>query len=159
MSYVLGNTVGTQVAGGSTCGNGITQLTSVWQFDLDLISNNLIIANAYANTIIRWFLGDNQWTLVAGINGVSNKTLTTFNLVGDVKLDPMGNMYAADLYNHRIQFFLTQQSSGTTIIGMTGLSGSNATLLNQPGWLILDTQLNIYVSDMANHRRQKYLRY
>ena len=71
----------------------------------------------------------------------------------------MGNMYVGDLYNHRIQFFLSQQTSAITIIGVTGVNGKNATLLNQPGAIILDSQLNIYVSDMENHRIQKYLRY
>ena len=159
MSYLLGNTVGTQVAGGSTCSNTNTRLSSAWGFYLDSVSNSLIIANSHANTIVRWILGDNQWTLIAGINGIANKTSTTFNVACDVQLDPMGNMYVGDLYNHRIQFFLSQQTSATTIIGVTGVNGKNATLLNQPCEIILDSQLNIYVSDMENHRIQKYLRY
>ena len=86
-------------------------------------------------------------------------TSTTFNEPSDVTLDPMGNMYVADLYNHRIQFFQPGESVGTTIVGITGQPGNNATMFNQTSSLILDNQLNIYVVDRYNHRIQKFLRY
>jgi hypothetical protein len=66
----------------------------------------------------------------------------------------MGNLYVADRDNHRIQFFLVGQSNGTTIAGITGISGTNSTLLNVPRSLALDNQLNLYVVDTSNHRIQ-----
>jgi len=71
----------------------------------------------------------------------------------------MGNMYVADRLNHRIQFFLSGQSVGRTIAGITGVNDTNATALNEPRWVALDKQLNLYVSDISNHRVQMFKRY
>ena len=68
----------------------------------------------------------------------------------------MGNVYVADTGNHRVQFYFAGQSNGTTIAG-TGISGTNATSLNSPWSLALDSQLNLYVADTNNHRIQKFL--
>jgi len=76
-----------------------------------------------------------------------------------VSLDPMGNIYVADMANHRIQVFLSGQSIGRTIAGITGINGPNATALNEPRWVTLDKQLNLYVSDTSNHRVQMFKRY
>jgi hypothetical protein len=74
-------------------------------------------------------------------------------------MDPMGNIYIADTVNHRIQFFLSGQSNGTTIAGVTSVSGNNSTLIYYPYGVALDSQLNLYVVDTGNHRIQKFLRY
>ena len=76
-----------------------------------------------------------------------------------VTLDPLGNMYVADSNNQRIQLFLVGQSTGITVAGTTGIYGSTASLFYFPYWVILDKQLNLYVSDTANHRVQKFVRY
>ena len=46
-----------------------------------------------------------------------------------------------------------------TIAGITGILGANASLLNSPISVVLDTQLNLYVSDGENHRIQKFMRF
>ena len=46
-----------------------------------------------------------------------------------------------------------------TIAGITGILGANASLLNNPVSVVLDTQLNLYVSDTVNHRIQKFMRF
>ena len=71
----------------------------------------------------------------------------------------MGNIYVVDRDNRRIQFFLSGQSNGKTIAGITGITGVNASLFNNPVSVVLDTQLNLYVSDYSNHRVQKFMRY
>ncbi len=91
-----------------------------------------------------------------GISGIDSISL--YNPVG-VTMDPMGNIYVADSGNHRIQFFLAGQSNATTITGTTGISGINANQLSFPYWVILDNQLNLYVSDTFNNRVQKFVRY
>ena len=53
-------------------------------------------------------------------------------LLVDITLDSMGNVYVADTYNDRIQFFLAGQSNGTTIAGITGSAGSTPDLLDGP---------------------------
>ncbi|CAF1096715.1 unnamed protein product [Rotaria sordida] len=159
MSYLPGSTNGTVIAGGNGSGTSSTQLMNPIGLCFDSSSNSLLIANYGAHNIVRWVLGATSWTLVAGITGSAGSTSTQLNSPMDVTLDSMGNIYVADSSNHRIQFFLAGQSNGTTIAGITAVGGSTSTQLNSPSSVIVDTQFNLYVSDFANHRVQKFLFY
>jgi sugar lactone lactonase YvrE len=160
MRYLLNNSSRTVVAGGNGQGITTTQLYYPHAFVYDSLSKSLLIANYGANNIVRWILGANSWTLVAGSNaGTSGTTSTLLYGPTDVMLDPMGNMYVADRTNHRIQFFPFGQSNATTIAGITGISGNNSTMLYYPNSITLDNQLNLYVLDHYNDRVQKFLRY
>lgn len=150
---------GTVVAGGNGPGNNSNMLSRPYDLIYESISRNLIIPNFDSHNIVRWVLGANSRTVIAGDprgNSGSNSTLLR-NPVG-IKMDPMGNIYVADANNHRIQLFMTGQSNGITIAG-NGTAGSSTHQLNIPYGLILDNQLNLYVADTHNHRIQKYLRY
>ena len=160
MKYEVGSLNGILIAGGQGPGTNVTQLNSPRGICYDSLSNSLFITNYGANNIIRWKLGDTQWTLIAGsINGVTGSTSTTLRFPTDFMFDILGNMYVADSHNHRIQFFLPNQFNGTTILGITGISGSNNSLLNFPFSIVFDSQLNMYVADVDNHRVQKFIRY
>lgn len=160
MSYTLSTTVGTLVAGGNGAGNSNMQLNDPRGLYFDSPTNSLIIANRGTNNVIRWVIGASNWTLVAGnIDGSIGNDSIGFNNPWDVTLDPMGNIYVADRYNHRIQFFQAGQTNGTTIAGVTGLSGTSSTRLNEPLSIALDSQLNLYVADTQNNRIQKFTRY
>jgi len=76
-----------------------------------------------------------------------------------VTFDPMGNMYVADRNNQRIQLFMNGETEGITIAGVTGITGSNSILLNQPWSIELDNQFNLYVADSSNNRIKKFVRY
>jgi DNA-binding beta-propeller fold protein YncE len=126
----------------------------------DSPSNSLIIANRYGHNIVRWTLGDNKWTLIAGsTNGTKGTSSTLLNSPFGVTLDPMGNVYVADTSNNRIQLFLARQLTGITVAGLTGVRGNDSNLLYAPYSVVLDSQLNLYVADRNNNRVQKYLRY
>jgi DNA-binding beta-propeller fold protein YncE len=160
MSYASGASSGTVVAGGN--GNGISpsQLSLPFGIYFDSFSNSLTIVNSDQNTVVRWVLGASNWTLLAGnINGTAGNTSTFLNGPRGVTLDPMGNLYVADALNHRIQLFMSGQTDGITIMGTTGVMGSNATLFNRPYSVAFDGQLNIYVADAHNYRIQKFVRY
>jgi len=158
MSYASGAMNGTRLLGGSGLSN--TQLLAPVGIHLDFYSNSLIIANYGAHNVVQYPLGGTSWTLLAGnISGFAGNTSTSFNYPLDVVVDPMGNMYVAERDNSRIQFFNGGQSIGSTIAGITGVTGSNATTFNLLSSLCLDSQLNLYVSDSGNHRIQKFLRY
>ena len=159
MRYLPNATSGAQVADGNSCGNNYGQLNRVYGFHLDLLTNSVIIANAFGHNVVRWRFGESNWTRLSGTPGVQGATSTMFYEPSDVTLDPMGNIYVVDFRNHRIQFFWADESIGTTLTGVTGQLGNNATLLYFPSSLILDNQLNIYVADWYNHRIQKFLRY
>ncbi|CAF1314718.1 unnamed protein product [Adineta steineri] len=155
MQYLLNASSGTVVAGGNGAGSGITQLAYPYGLAFDSSSNSLLIANAQNNNIVRWVLGASSWTLVIGSpNGLNGSTSTLLNQPIGITLDPMGNIYVADSGNHRIQFFIAGQSNGTTVAGVTGSPGISQNHLNSPFWVIVDNQLNLYVSDTFNNRVQ-----
>ena len=151
---------GTIVAGNNTAGVAPTQLNRPRGVYFDSISNSIIIANQGASNIVRWSIGASNWTLVAGsLSGGASSASNRFRSPEDVILDPMNNLYVADSSNHRIQFFFDGQTNGSTIAGFTGVNGSNASSFNSPTGVALDSQLNLYVCDLRNHRVQKFLRY
>ena len=160
MRYTSNNSFGTIAAGGNGQGTNSNQLYEPIGIHFDAISNSLFIANFGANNVVRWTLGASNWEIIAGNeNGTSSTTSTGFSRTTNVVLDPMGNVYIVDYGNHRVQFFSVGERNGTTIAGMTGMIGSNATLFNFPFSMTLDNQLNLYVSDRNNNRVQKFMRY
>ncbi|CAF1488942.1 unnamed protein product, partial [Adineta steineri] len=123
MKYLLNASSGIVVAGGNGQGLSNTQLSKPYGMALDLSTNSLIICNYGANTVVRWILGANSWTLIAGsISGTSGSSATLLYQPVGVTLDQYGNIYVADSGNHRIQCFLVGHSAGMTIAG-TGSPG------------------------------------
>jgi len=141
----------TIIAGGNGPGLCPSKLQSPSAIYHDFISNDLLITNRDSHTVVRWSLDSNS-----GVVGNSSTHLST---PVDVKLDPMGNMYVADRYNNRIQFFFANQNEGITIAGITSIAGTNSSLLRSPSGIGLDSQLNLYIVDHWNSRIQKFLRY
>jgi sugar lactone lactonase YvrE len=151
--------LGTLAAGGNGGGHTSTQLLSPRGVHFDSASNSLIIANYGAHNVVRWVLGATNWTLLAGSAiGIPGTSSTDLNYPTDVTLDSYGNLYVADTYNSRIQFYQPGQSNDTTIAGITSTLGSTATLLHYPYSMRLDAQLNLYVLDTYNQRVQKFAR-
>ena len=160
MSYAAGDRNGTLLLGGIGPGIQSTQLFYPIGLVYESYSSSLIIANVAAQNVVRYVFGGTNWTLVVGnTNGTSGSGPTSLNYPIDMTYDPMGNLYVADRDNHRIQFFSNGGMIGTTIAGITGVNGSNATTFNGPWAVRLDNQLNMYVADAFNHRIQKFLRY
>jgi sugar lactone lactonase YvrE len=160
MRYTLNSTVGTLVAGGNAAGTNSTQLNSPRGLCFDSSTNSLLIANSNSHNVVRWIIGASSWVIFAGnSNGVSGNGPTGLYYPWDVKIDPMGNIYIVDRDNDRIQFFRAGQTNGTTIAGVSGVTGTSSLNLNQPLGIALDSQYNLYVSDTYNNRIQQFLRY
>ncbi|CAF0933775.1 unnamed protein product [Adineta steineri] len=160
MKYFPGNLTGMIIAGGHGSGINNTQLSYPNGLLFDSSTNSLIISNYGANDIIRWIIGDSKWTIIAGSStGLSGTSSTLFNHPTSVTYDPMGNMYVAVMFNHRIQLYLVGQTNGTTIAGISGIPGNNSTMLYYPKSVAFDNQLNLYVADELNQRIQQFLRY
>ena len=148
------------VAGGNGAGINRTQIWSPTGIYFDWISQSIYVASFNGHYILRWFLGGTSWVVAAGYgNGTAGSNSDALSSPRHVTIDPMGNMYVVDRGNHRIQFFKVGETVGTTIAGVTGVAGDNATLLNVPRSIRLDSQLNLYVVDAANDRIQKFVRY
>jgi len=159
MSYRSGSMLGTTAAGTGVAGSNTTELSIPYDVYYDSPTNSLFISNMGMNTVVRWVVGASNWELVAGTHGLGGSSSTQLFVPIGITLDPMGNLYVADAYNHRIQFFEAGQSNGLTIAGVNQTSGFNADQLNTPLYVALDSQLNLYVSDTSNHRVQKFQRY
>lgn len=158
MKYYLNSSNGTLVAGGNGGGSTSTQLNLPRGIHFDSTTNSIFIANYGSHNIIRWPLGATNWILVAGsATGTSGHDSMTFTYPTDVTLDSFGNLYVADKDNHRIQFFSPNQTNGTTILGKTSLPGSTSEQFNQAVSLVVDGQLNVFVSDRLNSRIQKFV--
>ena len=160
MYYPPGVLNGSVVAGGNGQGLNNTQLSAPHSSYHDATTNSLFISQCDTNKVIQWSLGASNWTLVAGyLNGTIGNSSSGFSCPRDVTLDPMGNIYVVDRDNRRVQFFSTGQRDGTTIAGINGITVANASSFSFPISVVLDTQLNLYVSDTVNHRIQKFMRY
>jgi len=58
------------------------------------LSNSLIIANTRANNIVRWRIGDSNWTLIAGnLNASIGNSPSSLYFPFGLTVDPMGNLY------------------------------------------------------------------
>ena len=160
MSYPSGVNNGTLILGGRGPGSNNTQLYFPTGLHYDSFTNSLIIANHFSNNVVRFVLGANNWELLAGsVSGLSGTAPNRLLRPSDMTLDPMGNLYVADRNSQRIQFFSNGQLNGTTIAGVTNAAGANATTLNWPSSVKLDSQLNMYVADPSNNRIPQFLRY
>jgi len=106
MKYLSNASSDTVVDRDNLPGTNMTQLWYPHGVFFDSSTNSLLIANAGANNVVRWILGDTQWKIVVGnTNGSADSTSSLLNSPTDVMLDPMGNMYLLDRYNYRVQFF------------------------------------------------------
>lgn len=160
VSYSSNASFSNVVVGGQGAGKNNTQLNFPFAIHFDSFTNSLLITNYNSHNVVRWTLGGNSWQLCIGtLNGVSGSSSGRLDRPTDVTLDPMGNMYIVDYNNHRVQFFEFGQSNGTTIAGITGTPGNTSNLLSLPIAMDLDSQLNLYIADNANHRIQKFVRY
>ena len=160
MRYSEGNNTGVLVAGGNGRGNNTNQLSYPMGIYFESSSNSVLIANRFEHNIVRWRIGDSDWTLVAGnLNSTRGNSPSSLNNPHGLTVDPMGNLYVADTVNQRIQFFSVGETEGRTIAGITGVAGHNSMLLREPHAITFDNQLNLYVADTWANRVQKFLRY
>lgn len=101
-------------------------------------------------------------TGVAGYNGDGIlATAAQFNGVQGLAFDGAGNIYAADISNHRIRKITVSTGIITTIAG-TGVPGYNgdgilatAAQINVPSALAFDSNGDLYFTDRSNHRIRK----
>ena len=81
----------------------------------------------------------------------SNQLSSPYHLA----VDAIDSLYICDRSNHRIQKYLKDATSGTTVAGISGTCGtSTAAYLCSPSSILLDSSNNIYVVDTNYGRIQ-----
>ena len=126
-------------------------------------AGNLIYASKDSAKIYKYNLSTGAITTVAG-NGVAGFSgdggpAINAQLSGPVgvALDATGNLYIADLLNHRVRIVSptgiinTVAGNGTSGYNGDGIQATAAQLTN-PGYVALDSHNNLYISDMNNQR-------
>ncbi|CAF3536760.1 unnamed protein product [Rotaria sp. Silwood1] len=157
MKYTPGAINGVVVAGGKRAGTATNQLWLPSGIYYDSTSNSVVIANTGANNIVRWPIGANAWTLLAGDkNGKAGSSSTLLRNPLDVTFDNMGNMYVADRNNNRIQFFNAGGTIGRTIAGGNNRANAAPSSLNLPSAVILDDQGHLYARGHADKIATRY---
>jgi len=114
-------------------------------------NDNIYVADDHVNNRIKKFDKTGTWISTIG-NGSYSTADGQFRGVSDVTIDSIGNMYVADVNNHRIQVF---NSSGT-LISKFGSNGTGDGQFQCPAGIALDKSGNIYVVDLFNHRVQVF---
>jgi DNA-binding beta-propeller fold protein YncE len=98
-----------------------------------------VLAVAVTPGLADWVY-EGQWGAVGIGNG-------QFNLPGDVAIATNGNVYVADAYNYRVQYFTATGS----FLGKWGSRGSGAGQFEVPRGLAFASSGNVYVTDSANN--------
>jgi len=126
-------------------------------------SNQLYVADT-ANNTIRQISASGVVSNYAGVPGSFNSldgpsAYAQFYHPEAVAVDPGGNVYVADTWNHTIRVigFLSQV---TTLAGLAGnygaADGTNSKArFNRPAGIAIDTATNLFVTDSLNHTIRK----
>ena len=162
--------ISTVAGGGSSLGDGgpatSAQLSHPWDVTADG-SGNVYIADRNNHRIRKVDASTGNISTVAGTGtgGYSGDggaaTAAQINYPADVAVDGAGNLYIADIGNHRIRKVTASTgnistAAGTGTQGYSGDSGpATAAQLNRPADVAVDGAGNLYIADRNNHRIRK----
>jgi len=143
----------------NTNGNRNTYVFTPISIKYDSQSNSLVIAQALGYNVVRWKLGSNFWTLIAGSasSAFTGRSRTLFNQLCSINIDQFNDTYVVDCFNQRIQFYRGDLTQGRTIAGVIQASGNSSFLFNNATSITFDDNYNLYVADSHNYRIQKFL--
>gem|GEM_PF-1940496 len=152
--YPTYNVNAATVAGGNGVGAAANQFNGNAGVALDS-HGNLYVADTYNNRVQKFAPNSTIGVTVAGGNGTGNAANQLYNPQG-IFIDKNDNLYVAENGNARVQKFTPGSTTGVTVAGGNGF-GNNANQLSSvlPG-LFVDTSGNVYVSDLANSRIQRW---
>ena len=126
-----------------------------WEGAINSIDNPTAIS-FYDNLAIRAVFKRDTFNVrtIAGGNGRGTELDQLYYPTG-IALDPSGDLYVSDMYNHRIQRWRPGATVGITAAGGNGF-GDSQTQLEEPGKIDIDSQGNLYIADTGNNRVQKW---
>ena len=158
MRWAVNASSGTMVAGTGVPGNGDPQLNLPYGLFWSESSSYLYIADSGNDRIQRYYLNSTMnVATVAGGNGAGSGAHQLNNPYDLYVSERSRTMYIVDYGNHRIQRWDFGASSGVTIVGTTGITGTALTLLSGPSAIIINSnETSMYISDMMNNRILKF---
>lgn len=171
--------------GGGVCNSGISQ-NFIYQFtvtevnvlvggfnlpagmDVDSATGNIILADKN-NHVIKQITPVGQVSLLAGVNGMPGATdndvatIVKFYAPDDVAIDPAGNIYVADDFNHCIRKIANNTHNVSTTVGTIGSSGDIGTTpanskFTRPRGVAVNGTNNIFVIE-NNKQRLSYFNF
>ncbi|CAF4478435.1 unnamed protein product [Rotaria socialis] len=154
------NSTAETIAGIAAGTAGVTANELYYPYGMALDSaNSLYVADYHNNRIQKWLSGATNGTTIAGqSSGVAGASSTALTMPVAIVLDSANNMYFTDRGNHRVMYWTNGASSGTTIAGTTGVSGSANNQFYMPSDLTRIASTNtLYIADTFNNRIMRYL--
>ena len=148
-----GSLVGHTLAGDGTSGSASNQIgQAIGGIAIDL-SGNVYLSEYDNSRVAKWAPNATNGTLAAG-NGVQGNTPSQLNVPTGFYFDPVSKtLHIASQGGHCIVRWLSGASTGSTVAGTCGVSGTNATLLTEPRSVTFDKYSNMYVADLSNSGR------
>ena len=158
--YANGSLNGITIVGTSGInGTGLNQLGGVRYFNFDPTETYMFIADSENHRIMRFFTNSTPLAngiLVASGNGPGTANTQLFYPWAAYYSAITNFLYITNYSGGTVMQWLPGASFGTVIAGIAGSPGPNATQLNLPMDIKLDSYLNMYVVDSANHRVQMF---
>ncbi|CAF0719520.1 unnamed protein product [Adineta steineri] len=132
------------IAGGNWQGNQIDQLNEPTDVVVDQQSHSIIIADYWNRRVIQW-LNQSQQILISSIdcNGLA--------------MDKYGFLYVSDYGKNAVRRWKMGEynNEGIIVAGGNG-EGDQLNQFNHPGFIFVDNDQSVHVSDLNNHRVMKW---
>ncbi|CAF3738935.1 unnamed protein product [Rotaria socialis] len=141
-------TNGQIVAGGKGLGNGSNRLDYPTDVLIDEETDSLIICDRGNKRVVRW----------SRCSGTTQGEILIDNIdCFGIAMDEQRYLYASDVGKWEVRRYQLGEKNGTLVV-VAGGNGKGAKLnqLNDPYYLFVDRQQNVYVADYKNHRVMKW---
>ncbi|CAF4020621.1 unnamed protein product [Adineta steineri] len=131
-------------AGGNGYGNRIDQLHFPTHVIVDQQNHSIIIADGSNRRVIQW-LNQNQQILIRNID------------FDGLAMDQHGFLYVSDRYKNEVRRWKMGEynNEGFVVAGGNG-QGNQLNQLNKPGFIFVDQDQSVHISDRENHRVMKW---
>jgi sugar lactone lactonase YvrE len=146
--FTPGSRDGTTVLGGRGKGIELDQFGDADGLFID--EHDQIFLSDFANQrILKFARGSKTGTLVIRQGELSDPM--------GIYIDRCNTLYVSDNHNHRVRKYPNMnQTAGETIMGVHGQKGSTSYRLNEPQALTVDKYGSVFVTDLYNHRIQRW---
>jgi sugar lactone lactonase YvrE len=131
-SFSIGSMVGTTIAMNSST----NRLGQTRDLHID-VNNNIYVTDSDNNQVVKYFSNNGVGVVLAPTNGLGSGANQLNGPFGNF-MDGHQTLYVADTGNQRVQMWPVGAISGITVAGITGMYGSDLTMLNNPYAIIVD---------------------